>query len=446
MLVNSSHVILQHIYHTPLDQAAVIAYLGAFYILCSLTFRRPIYGLAGLLLIEPFALYRDVGATTLTLPKIALAAVAIGLLLRRTNLAPLSDKKLRPLLIAMIAVIATTAISFFQADYAVPVIRETLKAMEYLLVFSVAVVAYAADPDENVVRNTFYLVGFMVSILAIAQEFTFAPAGMWIGGHAVPRIAGPLEGPNQLSAYLGLLLPVFAVLLLRSRITPWALGVVTVTVCAEILTLSRAGVASCAIAVLAVFWRSDFRRNAAAAFLIPVGIAVAAVALFGGEVSRFWSTQSQFQPSGLGTRAQLWKAAYLLWRQHPVLGIGAGNYELELAKVGYPGIHTHSNSAYIQALVEGGIPELLSVIYLAYTSVASFARRNIGGPLAVGAFGASLGFAVHQIMDYLVFYPKVGILWYIILGLGAAEIVLSAKAGRSSAPLETVELTVPAPV
>jgi len=50
------HIVLQTIRHTPLDEFAVISYLVAFYVLTMATFQRPVYGLAGLVLIEPFAL------------------------------------------------------------------------------------------------------------------------------------------------------------------------------------------------------------------------------------------------------------------------------------------------------------------------------------------------------------------------------------------------------
>lgn len=431
-MLDSPHVVLQTLRHTPLDEFAIIVYLGAFYILTVMTYRRPILGLAGLMFIEPFALYRDVGATTLTLPKIAIAAVVVGLLLRRAPVLALFEKPVKPLLLSAAAVVAATAITYVEAQYKAPVIRETLKAVEYLIVFSVAVLCFRMDPDERVLRWVFFSVALTVSVLAIAQEFSTAPAGMWIAHHAVPRIAGPLEGPNQLSGYLGLLLPVLIALTLKDRANVLELTIVGVVICADILTLSRAGVVSGFIAAGVTLYamRKQSAKIYALGLALPLLVGLAAVLMIGGEISHFWSTDSQFQPSGLGTRAQLWEAAYRLWSQHPLFGIGAGNYELELGQVGFPGIHTHANSGYIQALVEGGLPLFAAVIVTTWLSIKTFAGRA-NGPLTAALLGATTGIAFHEAFDYLLFYPKVGVCFWLLLGVGAAALALPATAASS---------------
>lgn len=419
---------MQTIRHTPLDEFAVIIYLCVFYVLSVMTYRRPALGLAGLILIEPFALYRDVGATTLTLPKIAIAAVAIGLLLRRPQIRALIDRRALPLVLAACAIILTTALSYFQADFKAPVIRETFKAAEYLVVFALALLCYKTDPDDRILRNVFFFVALIVSALAISQEFTTAPAGIWIAHHGVPRIAGPLEGPNQLSAYLGLLLPILVAFVVIGRANIFELLVILITVCSDILTLSRSGVVASIVAVAVTLYALRGRNTKlyAMGLALPVVIGLAAVGLIGGEISHFWSTEPQFQPSGLGTRAELWQAAYRMWQTHPLLGIGAGNYELELGSVGFPGIHTHSNSGYIQALVEGGIPLLLSVLVMAWFSIRTF-LGNTRSPFVVGMLGAAAGMALHEGFDYLLFYPKIGMLFWVMLGLAVASLIEADK-------------------
>ena len=52
-----------------------------------------------------------------------------------------------------------------------------------------------------------------------------------------------------------------------------------------------------------------------------------------------------------------------------------------------------------------------------------------GAPLegAAPALGATLALALHQVFDLMVFFPKVGGFWWIVLGLGAGAIVAQRR-------------------
>jgi hypothetical protein len=43
----------------------------------------------------------------------------------------------------------------------------------------------------------------------------------------------------------------------------------------------------------------------------------------------------------------------------------------------------------------------------------------------VGVFAATATIALHQIFDYLWFFPKVGVFWCLLLGIGVVELVAS---------------------
>jgi O-antigen ligase len=119
-----------------------------------------------------------------------------------------------------------------------------------------------------------------------------------------------------------------------------------------------------------------------------------------------------------------------LWKQHRIFGIGAGNFELEIPLTGLRGVRTHANSLYLQSLVEGGIPLFGATLWLTYTSVATFARQQLESPFVVGALVSSVALALHQIIDLLTFFPKVGGEWWIALGLGAAELAIALPVTR----------------
>ena len=126
------------------------------------------------------------------------------------------------------------------------------------------------------------------------------------------------------------------------------------------LTFSRGGALGAIAGVIAVLlvYRKPMRDA-----LLSMGaglLAGAGVALSVGPrrnslgFFRFWNFTQSSYAGGVGTRSELWRAAITLWRQHPLLGIGAGNFEFDIPFTGLRGVRTHANSLYLQALVEGG--------------------------------------------------------------------------------------------
>ncbi|MBD5604738.1 MAG: O-antigen ligase family protein [Candidatus Eremiobacteraeota bacterium] len=424
--IDPSHV------RTPPGVLDVALYALVFVAVALVTRRRPAYGVAGLIAVVPFAFYRDLGHTTITLSKVALLGAIAGLALRGAGIDALRRPAASRIGLAGLLVVAATALSIAHAEFAEPALRETLKACEYVALFATVVVAARADPSERPIRIAFAASLALVALLALAQELGGAPSGLWFAGHAIPRIAGPLEGPNQLAGYLGLALPVVVAFLLRSP-TRFERAAFAVGSAALVLTISRAGVAAGIVAIAIVAFRSPARGRRSTLTLGATG-ALAGLALlaFWGFAAthslagfdllgRFSTLAEVAQPGSVGDRSQLWAAALVLWHRHPVFGIGAGNFEFELARAGFPGLRTHANSLYLQALAEGGIVSFAATLALVAVSIVSFARRS-REPLVTAAFAASVGFALHQVFDLLVFFPKVGELWWILLGLAAARI------------------------
>lgn len=426
-------VVDQTIHRMPPGAVDIAVYLLVFAGVCAATRRRPAYGIAALIAFVPFAFYRDVAGTTITFPKIALLAVLGGLALRRTGVRALGAPSTRMLLLCAGGVLAATALSLAHAAFRGPALRETFKAAEYAVLFSTVVVAARTDYDERIVRFAFSATVIAVSALALAQEVTGAPSGLWFMEHPIPRIAGPLEGPNQLSGYLGIALCAVTAFLAR-RDAPLERTALALGSTALVLTFSRAGVAA-GFASLGLVAALSPRRNVRAIVATAAGGALTGLSILGAWsfaaahsvahllpfYERFSSTGEAADPGSVGTRSQLWHAALALWRAHPVFGVGAGNFELELASAGYAGVRTHANSLYLQSLVEGGLPLFAATIALVVASIARFWRGPFNEPLVVAALAASAGFALHQMFDLLVFFPKIGELWWIVLALGAAR-------------------------
>jgi O-antigen ligase len=244
-----------------------------------------------------------------------------------------------------------------------------------------------------------------------------------LNGEVIPRIAGPLEGPNQLAGYLEISLAALCAWCGRDRLIGFA---IPLACCALALTFSRGGIAGAAIAVAIVFVvapqvRPLLARSIAIGAILGAALVGAWNAITHAGLTPPWPSPSPAYAGGVGYRRELWRAAIDFWRSHPLLGIGAGNFELDLPEVGLSGVRTHANSWYLQALAEGGIVLFLATLALIGTILGTLARRlREASPWQTAAFAATIAFALHQIVDDLVFYPKVGATWWILVGLGAS--------------------------
>ncbi len=411
----------------PLDPPSAALFVAAFVIAIWLTARRPAYGLCALILTTPFAFAHELFGTTIALPKCVLLGVLVGLAAHPGALRALRDRPAPLLLGALAFYAAASGLTIVGAADRGPALRETLKAVEYSGVFLAAYCAYRLDARDAALLASVAAAAVVVALSALAQEIVGAPSGLYIGAAIVPRIAGVLEGPNQLSAYGTVAFAALGAWALVRR-TPLIDGALALIVCADLLTFSRAGLVGLAVVVALVVVAAGRRAwNALrpAALGLATGLAGCAwwvIYAHTPGVLRM-SLAPSLYAGGVGNRGELWAAAWRMWRERPLLGVGAGNFELELPRYGVPGVRTHANSWYLQSLAEGGIVLLAATFALLAAVVGSFAgalRR--GSPWVLAALAATLGLAVHQIVDYVVFYPKVGGAWWLLVGIAAAAL------------------------
>lgn len=402
-----------------LQSAPLIWLVLAVIVVLALTLRRPFFGAAALLLTDPFLLGHAFHGTTLTLPKVALVAVAIGLAPRLPQLLQTRGKygTFWVLLGAQVLVVLSMAASSVHAASHSAALRETLKAFEYAVTFAVMYAAYRIDPGERALRVTISIAACAVAMLALAQEFVGAPEGEMIHGHAVARIAGPLEGPNQLAGYLGVVVPAMLAFTLSRRALLLERAAIALACAACLLTFSKAGIAALLVAIVIV----------AAVRYLPRARAATAAATATVCLSVFAFTAATAAPTdhfngGLGVRSDLWHGAYEMWRAHPLLGVGPGNFELQIGRYD-PGVRTHANSMYFQALAEQGVVGLIALLAVVAASIVAFIRR-LEHPLALGAGAAAVAMAFHQLVDCMFVYPKVGVMWWLLLALGAVIVDL----------------------
>ena len=418
-------VTLRHPTHVPVDAVTAAVYVACALVVGYLTRRRPALGVAALLVLAPFDVARYAGPTTITTLKAGLLGMFVALAFGRPDFAALRTFPVRAMLAAFGFVLAAIVLSAMHAQHLDAVARELLKNAEYLVLFFGAAIAYATDPDDRPFWRALEIVVVLVSCSALAEYALGAHNGIFLRGRPFPRIAGALEGPNQLAGYLGVAIPVLVAraLVHRDRLLVCVIALAAIT---DMLTFSRAGLIGCfagVVTVIVVLRRPGVFVWRLAAGAALVAIAGVVVALHAGVPAGYFSLDQATQVADhLGNRAQLWRAAIALWRTSPLLGVGAGNYELDLAQVGLAGVRTHANSLYLQSLAEGGVVGLAATLTAFVTAIVVLARSGVRRPLVVGALGATVALAVHQVGDDMFFFPKVATAYWLVTGVGIAEI------------------------
>jgi O-antigen ligase len=415
--------------HQPLGPLHALFFLGIAIAVGVLTFRRPALGIGALILCIPFAEARYIAGTSVTIPKAAFVGFLIALILTRPKVAILAERPVRILIAAFCAVLAAIALSLFHATHAGAVAREFGKWLEYAVLFAAVAVAFANDPDDRPIWRSLIGIAIFESIYAGVQLLVGAPSGVTVRAHILPRVAGSLEGPNQFAGWLNLIIPILFARMLIHR-DAWLITATTLVSIATVLTLSRSGIVAGLIGLVLVIIVTRPPKRVGLRF-VTTGALICAifvgVGLMVGVEARFFSLAEVSQPDHLGTRSILWSSAIKLWKMSPLTGIGAGNYELDLGMVGYPDVHTHANSIYLQFLAENGVLGLIAILFLVCTSIATFARSYSRRALVVGVFAASIAIALHQIFDYLWFFPKVGAFWCLLLAIGVVELIASRE-------------------
>jgi len=403
----------------------MLVYLATAVAVGALTRRRPALGIAALVLLAPFAVARYVGPTTVTLIKAGVVGMLVGLAFGRPSFAPFGTRPVRLVGLGFGCVILATLLSAATAEHVGPVVRETFKAIEYAALFGVAVLAFANDPDDRPFWWALEVGTLAVCLTAVAEYALGAHSGIFIAGNSVPRIAGVLEGPNQLSAWLEVVIPVLLARALLHRDAA-LVALIVFASAVDVLTFSRAGVVALVIAVFVVLGMMHAPARHAVRLAVVAVVLVAtslAFAFRSGLPARYFSLDQAPQPADhLANRAELWHAAISLWHRSPILGVGAGNYELDLGEVGLAGVRTHANSVYLQALAEGGIILFAATLAQIGLLLVVLGRSGVRRPLVVGAFAGVVALACHQLFDDLLFFTKVGSIFWLVIGVATAEI------------------------
>ena len=293
------------------------------------------------------------------------------------------------LLGALLAYLLVIMLTFAVALSRAPVIKETLKWGEVLAVVATAWLFIRSERQALWLAWGAIIAGLAEALQGCAQAVL--ATGLLGPGGASIRVFGTFDQPNPYGGYLNLSLPIALALTLfgRDPRMRWVTGGISaIMLFALYLSSSRGallGLVAALVVIAAVGWRIE--RQTLLALLI--GAPLAAIAWFTHLIPARIEEKllAQFRVNDVSLNAQLndanystierlahWVAGLRMFQAHPLLGVGAGNYDAayQTYKVaGWDQALTHAHNYYINAAAETGALGLLA--FLAVIVVAIWA-------------------------------------------------------------------------
>lgn len=320
-----------------------------------------------------------------------------------------------------------------------PLITERLLTV-WVAVWIITVWVAACDREQ--IERIFFCIAISGAVLGLLALSGSGPQVLVQGGAAATgRASSSFTHPNQLGDYMVLALPATIVLISgRSGWLRWALLLaVGLQIGGLVLTLARGAIFGAVAAGAVLLLWGSYRR------LLVAGLCAAMIAFIaypslidsgevGKVVTRLGTVQS-FSTS-TGDRLMIWSKTPALIADHPLIGIGAGNFPLVSPHYGILGIYAttfdHAHDVLLTIAAETG---LLGLVFFVAFGLASgwaglVALRSApdrrAGLAALALLAAYVGTFVISLTDY----PLEEAADYAVMMIeGAMLIALARQAG-----------------
>lgn len=333
------------------------------------------------------------------------------------------------------------------------VLKEVLKWLQIAVALVILTDLMREPSGRRIVAWTVGTALVLQAGLGLVQTAAAAgPGGFVVGG--VLRAFGTFDQPNPYGGYLGIHLPLIlaGAIYARGSRRGWLALLGVVVLLGIVASRSRGawlgmGVSSLIVILAAGRQAAPWARGLLA--VAAVAVLATAVAVVGGEFDRalppdiqrsFWGEHPvddvvrhrAHDDFAIAQRVAHWGAGWRMFQDRPLLGVGAGNFDeayrgYALQPFDEPLGHAHNVALNFGA--EAGLPGMILFAGLslwAFGIAVAAVRRSRGMAYewsAVGALGALVGFATHNLVDSL-FVSGMGIVFALILALA---LVLPAR-------------------
>jgi len=242
-----------------------------------------------------------------------------------------------------------------------------------------------------------------------------------ISGKTIFRAISIFPDPHMFSFYLGMTTPIALFLFFKNKQRKFFL-MFFVILLADLLTFSRGGYIALTATVLFlgfVFLKDVLRshKHRGAFFLTILSIFVFLVLT--PVKTRFLASFNLNEGSNVG-RIEMWTNALQTIQKNP-LGVGLGNFPLEVNPLATYRTPIYAHSLYLDIASEMGIPTLLIWLAIISFSLYTFLIKSKGNVLYFGCAAALLIFSIHSFVETPLFSVHVLPLFLIIISFANAK-------------------------
>jgi O-antigen ligase len=317
------------------------------------------------------------------------------------------------------------AVQFLSGMTASPFLTriEWLKLSALVVLFFLAIQAFAAVEHWRGLMWFLMILGFLVSVQGILQHFTFNGKLYWFRELRYGGIPfGPYVNRNHFAGLMELIIPIgLSILLLRADKRdhmPMVLILTSLPLGALFLSASRGGmigaIVESGLVMTLVFLRRHGKHQLAAVATVLV-LAGGFVGWLGvGRALDRFSSLRQLEVTE-SRRTEMLHDSWRIFMDHPFNGTGLGTLQEVFPRYEtlYDGkVVQHTHNDYVEALAEtgivGGLFGAVFLLLLVWGSWARLVRAADSADLAyhIGAVAACAALLVHSLVDFNLHIPS----------------------------------------
>jgi O-antigen ligase len=236
-----------------------------------------------------------------------------------------------------------------------------------------------------------------------------------ISGKTYLRATAFFPDPHMFSFFLGLLIPFSLGLFFYSKKIQYLAGFFLMII-ADFLTFSRGGylgLFAAALFLLITFWSKIEQKIKLSVFF--VGLLFFVAILIPGPISeRFFSSFDLKEGSNLG-RLTMWEKSFEVAIENPLLGVGIGNYPLEIRAAADYREPITAHNTYLDIASETGI--INAVVWIGILGLAfwGFLKKTKNNSLYLFGAVSIIIFSVHSLVESAIYSPIILTLLLIII-------------------------------